>query len=207
VERVLVFKLVTGKEGMGYGDFKLFAALGAWLGWQMLLPIIVFASGVGALFGIVVMIRQRKGRDTQIAFGPSSRSPAGSRWSPGNDIVTRYLGLFARPGDACARVRVALTGGIASGKSTVANLFAALGATIVDTDLLAREVVAPGSALLPQIAGTSAPGVAEGRQPRSRALRERCSRIRPKDSGWSSSRTRRSARSPTRVAHRPPVRT
>ena len=47
--------------------------------------------------------------------------------------------------------RVALTGGIASGKTTVANLFAALGATIVDTDLLAREVVAPGSALLPQI--------------------------------------------------------
>jgi dephospho-CoA kinase len=50
------------------------------------------------------------------------------------------------------RPRIALTGGIASGKSTVANLFAALGVTIVDTDLLAREVVAPGSALLPQIA-------------------------------------------------------
>ena len=39
-----VFKLLTGKEGMGYGDFKLFAALGAWMGWQMLLPIILFAS-------------------------------------------------------------------------------------------------------------------------------------------------------------------
>jgi dephospho-CoA kinase len=50
------------------------------------------------------------------------------------------------------RVRIALTGGIACGKSTVANLFGALGVTIVDTDLLAREVVAPGSALLPQIA-------------------------------------------------------
>jgi len=49
--------------------------------------------------------------------------------------------------------RIGLTGGIASGKSTVANLFAALGVTIVDTDLLAREVVAPGSALLPRIAG------------------------------------------------------
>jgi len=49
--------------------------------------------------------------------------------------------------------RIGLTGGIASGKSTVANLFAALGITIVDTDLLAREVVAPGSALLPRIAG------------------------------------------------------
>ncbi len=47
------FKLLTGKEGMGYGDFKLFAALGAWLGWQMLLPIILFASAVGAVIGIV----------------------------------------------------------------------------------------------------------------------------------------------------------
>ena len=55
---------------MGYGDFKLFAALGAWLGWQMLLPIILFASGVGAIVGIVVMIRQRMGTDTPIAFGP-----------------------------------------------------------------------------------------------------------------------------------------
>jgi len=50
------------------------------------------------------------------------------------------------------RLRVALTGGIASGKTTVANLFAALGVAVVDTDLLAREVVAPGSPLLPQIA-------------------------------------------------------
>ena len=49
MERLLAFKLITGKEGMGYGDFKLFAALGAWLGWEMLLPIIVFASGVGAM--------------------------------------------------------------------------------------------------------------------------------------------------------------
>ena len=44
-----LFKLITGKEGMGYGDFKLLAALGAWLGWQMLLPIIIGAAGVGAL--------------------------------------------------------------------------------------------------------------------------------------------------------------
>ena len=57
------------------------------------------------------------------------------------------------------RFRVGLTGGIACGKSTVANLFAALGITIVDTDLLAREVVAPGSALLPQIAAHFGAGV------------------------------------------------
>ena len=47
-----LFRLLTGKEGMGYGDFKLLAALGAWLGWQMLLPIIIGAAGVGALVGI-----------------------------------------------------------------------------------------------------------------------------------------------------------
>src|SRR6202035_681855 len=47
-----LFRLLTGKEGMGYGDFKLFAALGAWLGWKMLLPIILFAAVVGAVVGI-----------------------------------------------------------------------------------------------------------------------------------------------------------
>ena len=79
---------------MGYGDFKLFAALGAWLGWGMLLPIIVFASGVGAIFGIVVMIRQRKGRDTQLAFGPFLAIAGWLALVAGHDIVTRYLSFF-----------------------------------------------------------------------------------------------------------------
>ena len=65
-----LFKLLTGKEGMGYGDFKLFAALGAWFGWMALLDIILLASVVGAVFGIVILWLQRKGRDTQIPFGP-----------------------------------------------------------------------------------------------------------------------------------------
>src|SRR3984885_7793124 len=52
-----LFRLLTGKEGMGYGDFKLFAALGAWLGWQMLLPIILFAATVGAVVGIAMLHR------------------------------------------------------------------------------------------------------------------------------------------------------
>jgi leader peptidase (prepilin peptidase) / N-methyltransferase len=91
------FKLLTGKEGMGYGDFKLFGALGAWMGWQMLLPIIVFASGVGTVFGIVVMIRRRKGRDMQIAFGPFLAIAGWIALVAGNDIVDRYLMLFARP--------------------------------------------------------------------------------------------------------------
>ncbi|HLA71557.1 MAG TPA: A24 family peptidase [Steroidobacteraceae bacterium] len=89
------FKLLTGKEGMGYGDFKLFAALGAWLGWQMLLPIIVFASGVGAMFGVYVMIRQRKGKDMQLAFGPFLAIAGWLALVAGHAVVSRYFALFA----------------------------------------------------------------------------------------------------------------
>ncbi len=65
-----LFKLIRGKEGMGYGDFKLLAALGAWLGWQMLPLIVLLSSVVGALIGIGLVVF--KGRDHQIplAFGP-----------------------------------------------------------------------------------------------------------------------------------------
>jgi leader peptidase (prepilin peptidase)/N-methyltransferase len=65
-----LFKLVTGKEGMGYGDFKLLAALGAWMGWKMLLPIILLSSLVGAVVGIVLIVLARRGRDIPIPFGP-----------------------------------------------------------------------------------------------------------------------------------------
>lgn len=65
-----VFKLATGKEGMGYGDFKLLAALGAWLGWKMLLPIVLISSAVGALFGIGLIVLARHGRQIPIPFGP-----------------------------------------------------------------------------------------------------------------------------------------
>jgi leader peptidase (prepilin peptidase)/N-methyltransferase len=65
-----VFKFATGKEGMGYGDFKLLAALGAWLGWKMLLPIILMSSLVGALVGVVLIVLARRGREIPIPFGP-----------------------------------------------------------------------------------------------------------------------------------------
>ncbi len=65
-----LFKLVTGKEGMGYGDFKLLAALGAWLGWQMLPTIILLSSVVGAVVGISLIVFARRGRDKPIPFGP-----------------------------------------------------------------------------------------------------------------------------------------
>lgn len=65
-----VFKLVTGKEGMGFGDFKLLAMLGAWLGWQMLPEIILMSSVVGAVCGIGLMVIKRRGREIPIPFGP-----------------------------------------------------------------------------------------------------------------------------------------
>ncbi|NLD55258.1 MAG: prepilin peptidase [Burkholderiaceae bacterium] len=64
------FRLLTGKEGMGYGDFKLLAALGAWFGWQAIPAIILLASVVGALVGIGLMMFSRHGRDVPIPFGP-----------------------------------------------------------------------------------------------------------------------------------------
>ncbi|HWU84637.1 MAG TPA: A24 family peptidase [Rhodocyclaceae bacterium] len=64
------FKLLTGKEGMGYGDFKLLAALGAWLGWQMLPLLILLSSLVGAIVGIALMVLAKRGKDVPIPFGP-----------------------------------------------------------------------------------------------------------------------------------------
>jgi leader peptidase (prepilin peptidase)/N-methyltransferase len=64
------FKLTTGKEGMGYGDFKLLAALGAWMGWKALLPVVLLASVVGAMVGIALIVLARRGREIPIPFGP-----------------------------------------------------------------------------------------------------------------------------------------
>ncbi len=65
-----LFKLVTGKEGMGHGDFKLLAALGAWLGWQQLPLVIVLSAGVGAVLGSALLLLGGKSRQTPIPFGP-----------------------------------------------------------------------------------------------------------------------------------------
>ena len=64
------FKLATGKEGMGYGDFKLLAAIGAWLGWQILPVTILLSSLVGAVVGIALIVLARHGRNVPIPFGP-----------------------------------------------------------------------------------------------------------------------------------------
>lgn len=64
------FKLLTGREGMGYGDFKLLAVLGAWLGWQALPAVLLLASLAGAIAGITLVARRRAARDTPLPFGP-----------------------------------------------------------------------------------------------------------------------------------------
>ncbi|MBS0372453.1 MAG: prepilin peptidase [Proteobacteria bacterium] len=65
-----LFKLATGKEGMGYGDFKLLAALGAWMGWQILPLTILLSSLVGAIVGVALIVLRRHGREIPIPFGP-----------------------------------------------------------------------------------------------------------------------------------------
>ena len=88
------FRLATGKEGMGYGDFKLLAALGAWLGWTMLLPIVLLSAAVGALVGIFLILRFGRERNVPMAFGPYLAAAGWIALMWGPQIVTRYLGLF-----------------------------------------------------------------------------------------------------------------
>ncbi len=89
------FKLATGKEGMGYGDFKLLAALGAWFGWQSLPLIILLSSLVGAVIGIALIILARRGREVPMPFGPYLAG-AGALWLFFGDVINaRYLEAFA----------------------------------------------------------------------------------------------------------------
>ncbi|MFC4700273.1 prepilin peptidase [Glaciecola siphonariae] len=85
------FKLLTGKEGMGFGDFKLLAALGVWVGWQHLPIIILLSSVVGAIVGIGLMIAQKKGRTLAIPFGPYLAAAGYLTVLYGDAIATWYL--------------------------------------------------------------------------------------------------------------------
>jgi leader peptidase (prepilin peptidase) / N-methyltransferase len=89
-----LFRLLTGKEGMGYGDFKLFAALGAWLGYKMLLPIILFAAVVGAVVGIAMMALRGQNRSIPIAFGPYLAAAGWLMLMFGQEILAGYWALF-----------------------------------------------------------------------------------------------------------------
>ena len=89
-----LFKLATGKEGMGYGDFKLLAAIGAWLGWQLLPLTILLSSLVGALVGIGLIVLGRHGRNVPIPFGPYLAAAGLIALFWGERITERYIGLL-----------------------------------------------------------------------------------------------------------------
>jgi leader peptidase (prepilin peptidase)/N-methyltransferase len=87
-----LFKLVTGKEGMGYGDFKLLAAIGAWLGWQMLPVTLLLSSVVGALAGIAMIVLVKHDRRVPIPFGPYLAGGGLVALFYGADLTHAYLG-------------------------------------------------------------------------------------------------------------------
>jgi leader peptidase (prepilin peptidase)/N-methyltransferase len=88
------FKLITGKEGMGYGDFKLLAALGAWMGWGMLPLVVLLSSAVGAAIGISMMVLGKLGKGKPIPFGPYLAIAGLIALLWGHGINSKYLGLF-----------------------------------------------------------------------------------------------------------------
>ncbi len=87
-----LFKLATGKEGMGYGDFKLLAMLGAWLGWQMLPVVILLSSAVGAVIGLGLIVMRGHDRNIPIPFGPYLAIAGWVALIWGRDIIHLYLG-------------------------------------------------------------------------------------------------------------------
>lgn len=87
----MVFKWTTGKEGMGHGDFKLLAMLGAWMGWQALLPIILLSSMVGAAVGITLIVVRGRDRNIPIPFGPYLATAGWIMLIWGEQIVGAYL--------------------------------------------------------------------------------------------------------------------
>ncbi len=90
-----LFKLIRGKEGMGFGDFKLLAAIGAWLGWQMLPLVILLSSLVGAIAGGALMLLARHGRDVPIPFGPYLAGAGLIALFWGTSLLQGYLQLLA----------------------------------------------------------------------------------------------------------------
>jgi leader peptidase (prepilin peptidase)/N-methyltransferase len=89
-----LFKLLTGKEGMGYGDFKLLAAIGAWLGWHVLPMTILLSSLVGAVVGVTLIILARHGRNLPIPFGPYLATSGIIALLWGEPLTQAYLGLL-----------------------------------------------------------------------------------------------------------------
>src|SRR5882762_4875538 len=85
------FRLITGKEGMGYGDFKLFAALGAWLGWKLLPLVILLSAAAGALLGILMIVLRGRDRSAPMPFGPYLAAAGWLAMMYGDELVSSYL--------------------------------------------------------------------------------------------------------------------
>ena len=86
-----LFRLLTGKEGMGYGDFKLLAALGAWLGWQTLPLVLIISAGLGAIFGIALQLTNKDKRGMPMPFGPFLALAGWVALLMGDTLVALYL--------------------------------------------------------------------------------------------------------------------
>jgi leader peptidase (prepilin peptidase)/N-methyltransferase len=102
------FRLLTGKEGMGFGDFKLLAALGAWTGWPYLITIIILSSLVGAAFGLALILLRQRDRQIPMPFGPFLAAAGWIALLWGESINTTYLRWLG----GYDVVVVGLTGGI-----------------------------------------------------------------------------------------------
>ncbi|KHJ51546.1 methyltransferase [Vreelandella venusta] len=89
-----LFKLLTGKEGMGFGDFKLLAGLGAWLGWEMLPLLLIVSAGLGAIIGLGVQAMMPKLRGQPMPFGPFLALAGWLGLLAGNELMALYLSLF-----------------------------------------------------------------------------------------------------------------
>jgi leader peptidase (prepilin peptidase) / N-methyltransferase len=85
------FRLITGKEGMGYGDFKLFAALGAWLGWKLLPLVLILSAATGAVFGILMIALRGRDRSAPMPFGPYLAAAGWLAMMYGDSLVNGYL--------------------------------------------------------------------------------------------------------------------
>ena len=85
------FRLATGKEGMGYGDFKLFAALGAWLGWKLLPLVIILSAATGAVLGILLIVLRGRDRSAPMPFGPYLAAAGWLAMMYGDSLVNGYL--------------------------------------------------------------------------------------------------------------------
>jgi leader peptidase (prepilin peptidase)/N-methyltransferase len=87
-----VFRFITGKEGIGYGDFKLLAALGAWLGWMMLPLIVLLSSAIGAAIGLIMILFRGHQREHPIPFGPFLALAGLVALFAGKPLIELYLG-------------------------------------------------------------------------------------------------------------------